>query len=117
MLRSVDRAAATTLTSAADALRDEEVDRTRTFLRMGWIVAVGTVVAVLVVPGDRRIAAALLASLGVALAGSVWLYRRLGTASTTDYQVRQLHVLAFAVIVCGQLGTLYVGVFSAAPLI
>ena len=33
MLPGVDRAHATTLTSAADALRDEEVERTRTFLR------------------------------------------------------------------------------------
>jgi hypothetical protein len=109
----VDRVA--TLTSAADALRDEEVERTRTFLRLGWIVAVGTAIAVLVVPGDRRIAAALLASLAVAVAGSAWIYRGLGT--TAAYRVRSLHALAFAAIGCGLLGTLYVGAFSAAPLI
>jgi serine/threonine-protein kinase len=110
----VDRAAAT-LTSAADALRGEEVERTRTFLRLGWIVAAGTAVAVLIVPGDRRIAGALLASLAVAVAGSAWIYRGLGTTAT--YRVRSLHALAFAAIGCGLLGTLYVGVFSAAPLI
>ncbi|HEY5925858.1 MAG TPA: serine/threonine-protein kinase, partial [Kofleriaceae bacterium] len=33
------------------------------------------------------------------------------------YQVRIMHVVAFAAIVCGQLGILYVGIFSAAPLI
>jgi serine/threonine-protein kinase len=97
------------------ALRDEEVDRTRTFLRLGWIVAAGTALAVLVVPGDRRIAGALLASLAVAVAGSAWIYRGLGT--TASYRVRSLHALAFAAIGCGQLGTLYVGAFSAAPLI
>jgi serine/threonine-protein kinase len=113
MLTGVDRVA--TLTSAADALRDEEVERTRTFLRLGWIVAAGTAIAVLVVPGDRRIAAALLASLAVAVAGSAWIYRGLGATAT--YRVRSLHALAFAAIGCGLLGTLYVGAFSAAPLI
>ncbi|HEX3761756.1 MAG TPA: serine/threonine-protein kinase, partial [Kofleriaceae bacterium] len=97
------------------ALRDEEVERTRTFLRLGWFIAAGTAIAVLVVPGDRRIAGALLASLAVAVAGSAWIYRGLG--STATYRVRSLHALAFAAIGCGLLGTLYVGVFSAAPLI
>ena len=110
-----DAARAVTLTSAAAALRDEEVERTRTFLRLGWIVAAGTAVAVLIVPGDPRIAGALLASLGVAVAGSAWIYRGMG--STAAYRVRSLHALAFAAVGCGLLGTLYVGVFSAAPLI
>jgi tRNA A-37 threonylcarbamoyl transferase component Bud32 len=114
MLPGVDRAHATTLTSAADALRDEEVERTRTFLRMGWIVAAGTALAMLAVPGDRRIAIALLASLGFALLVSLWIHRELRSAR---YSVRRLDALAFAAIVCGQLGILYVGTFSAAPLV
>jgi serine/threonine-protein kinase len=113
MLLTVDRA--TTLTSAADALRDEETERTRTFLRLGWVVAAVVVAAVAAVPGDRRIAWALLASLAIAVAGSAWLYRSLG--STSAYPVGRLQALAFAAIACGLLGTLYVGVFSAAPLI
>ena len=115
MLRAVERAATTTLTSAADALRDEEVERTRTFLRLGWIIAAGTAAAVMIVPGDPRIAGALLVSLAVAVAGSAWLYRRLATADA--YRVHRLHALAFAAIGCGQLGTLYIGAFSAAPLV
>jgi serine/threonine-protein kinase len=111
----VDRAAVTTLTSAADALRDEEVERTRTFLRLGWIVAAGTVVAILVVPGDRRIASALIVSLVVAVLGSLWIYRELRTSARTN--VLGLDALAFGAIVCGQLGILYVGIFSAAPLV
>jgi eukaryotic-like serine/threonine-protein kinase len=105
----------TTLTSAADALRDEEVERTRTFLRLGWIVAAGTVLGVLAVPGDRRIAAALLVSLALAVLASLWIARGLRASSRTD--VARLDVLAFAAIACGQLGILYVGVFSAAPLV
>ena len=109
----MDRAA-TTLTSAADALRDEELERTRTFLRLGWIVAAATAVAVAVVPGDPQIAAALVTGIAVAVAGSVWLYRRLDAAV---YRVHRLHALAFVALGCAELGTLYVGVFSAAPLI
>ncbi len=105
----------TTLTSAADALRDEEIDRTRMFLRLGWVVAASAMLGVVIVPGDRRIALALLASLAVGVLGSVWLDRALGTAARTT--VARLDVLAFAAITAGQLGTLYVGVFSAAPLV
>jgi eukaryotic-like serine/threonine-protein kinase len=115
ILRAVDLLAVTTLTSAADALRDEEVERTRAFLRMGWLVAAGTVIGIFVVPGDPRIAAALLASLTLAVLGSLWIDRELRTLAR--YSVRQLEALAFAAIVCGQLGILYVGVLSAAPLI
>jgi eukaryotic-like serine/threonine-protein kinase len=115
MLRTVERAMVTTLTSAADALHDEEVERTRTFLRMGWIVAAGTALAVVVVPGDRRIAAALLASMALAVLGSVWIYRDLRVPAR--YSVRRLDALAVAAIVCGQFGILYVGIFSAAPLV
>jgi len=115
MLAAVDRAVLTTLTSPADALRDEEIERTRTFLRMGWIVAAAVVVAVMFVPGDRRIATALVASIALAALGSVWIYHELRASVTTN--VRRLDVLAFAVILCSQLGVLYVGVFSAAPLV
>jgi len=111
----VERVAATTLSCPADALRDEEVERTRTFLRLGWLVAAGTVIAVLVVPGDRRIAAALLATVSLAVLGSLWLDRELRTPGKPH--VRGLDALAFAAIACGQLGILYVGCFSAAPLI
>jgi serine/threonine-protein kinase len=111
----VERAVVTTLTSPADALRDEEVERTRTFLRVGWIVAAGVVAAIFIVPGDRRIAGALVASLVLAVLGSVWIYHELRASAKTN--MRRLDLLAFAVILCSQLGVLYVGIFSAAPLV
>jgi eukaryotic-like serine/threonine-protein kinase len=115
MLRAVERANATTLTSAADALHDEEVERTRTFLRMGWIVAAGAAIGIVIVPGDRRIAAVLLGCMAVAVLGSLWVDRELRVRAR--YRVHQLDALAVAAIVCGQLGILYVGMFSAAPLV
>ena len=109
------RAMPTTLTTAADALRGEEIDRTRAFIRLGWFVSVAIAAATLVLPGDLQIRNALLATLGVAVLASVWAYGKL--ADRAHYQVRIMHVVALASIVCGLLGILYVGVFSAAPII
>jgi eukaryotic-like serine/threonine-protein kinase len=105
---------ATLLASPADALRAEEVGRTRAFLRVGWMIAVGVVIALPILPGDRRIASALLATLVVGVIGTVWMYDRLRDPST--YRAAPMTVLALAGVVCGQLGILYVGAFSAAPL-
>jgi serine/threonine-protein kinase len=104
----------TTLTTAVDALRDEEIERTRTFLRTGWVVALGAAPLVLAVPGDRRIATALLALIGLGVVASLWLYRQL---HDTRFDARRLRVLAIICVLCGQLGVLYCGTFSAAMLI
>jgi len=109
------RASRTTLTTASDALRNEEVERTRTFLRIGWVVAVGVVALTLLVPGNRQIATALLSILAVAVLGSIWLDTQLRDAARFD--PAKMTALAFACVVCGQLGVLYVGAFSAAPVL
>jgi eukaryotic-like serine/threonine-protein kinase len=102
------------LVSPADALRVEEVRRTRAFLRVGWMIAVGVAIALPIVPGDRRIALALLAALGIGVLGSVRMYDHL--RDPARYRPARMNLLALAGIVCGQLGILYVGAFSAAPL-
>ena len=98
--------------SATDALHADELERTRAFLRAGWVVGAGVVAAVLITPGDPVIARALLATLAACVAGSVWLYVRLGTAERVTLHTT---VLALACVACGQLGILYVGVYSAVP--
>ena len=102
------------LASPADALRVEEVRRTRALLRVGWMIAVGVVIALPIVPGDRRIALGLFAALAVGVAGSAWMYHQLRDPGR--YRPARMNLLALAGIVCGQLGILYVGAFSAAPL-
>ncbi|HEX3762175.1 MAG TPA: serine/threonine-protein kinase [Kofleriaceae bacterium] len=99
--------------SPSDALRVEEVRRTRAFLRVGWIIAVGVAIALPIVPGDPRIAWALAAALAVGVAGSAWMYRALRDPAA--YRPARMNLLALAGVVCGQLGILYVGAFSAAP--
>jgi serine/threonine-protein kinase len=103
------------MTSASDALRAEEVKRTREVLRVGWLVAVSAAAAVLIAPGNRQIALLLLASLGVGVAGGVWMYAQL--AEPSRYSPTRMNILAVIAVICGQLGTLYVGAFSAAPIV
>ncbi|HEV7555100.1 MAG TPA: hypothetical protein VGO00_06600, partial [Kofleriaceae bacterium] len=103
----------THLTTAADALRDEEVERTRAFLQTGWVVALGVVAMTLAVPGDRRIAEALIAVVGVGVVASVVLHRKL--RDPLHFDRRELGTLAVVCVLGGQLGILYVGYFSAAP--
>jgi tRNA A-37 threonylcarbamoyl transferase component Bud32 len=100
--------------SAIDALHAEEVKRTREFLRIGWIIAIGVLISLPIVPGARPIAIALAAALVIGVAGSVWMHDQL--RDPTRYDPARLNALAFVGVVCGQLGILYVGAFSAAPL-
>lgn len=105
----------TTMTTSADALHDEEVERTRGFLRIGWMVAVAVVAMVLLTPGNRLIAQALIALVGLGVAASAYLFYEL--RDTSKYKQSKLTALALLCVVCGHLGVLYVGNLSAAPLI
>jgi eukaryotic-like serine/threonine-protein kinase len=106
--------AASSLTNAADALRLEEVKRTRTLMQVGWIVAIGLTAAILIAPGNPRIARALIGVLAVGVVGSFWMYREL--ANPSRYSPSRMNVLALLAVIAGQLGILYVGAFSAAPI-
>lgn len=103
------------LANATDALRVEEVKRTREILRIGWMIALGAAAATLIAPGDARIRNALLGALGVGVIGSVWTYFQL--ANPLHFSAARMNVLAVVAVICGQLGILYVGAFSAAPII
>lgn len=102
------------LANAADALRLEEVKRTRELLRIGWIIALGAAVAVLIAPGDPQIRKALLAALSIGVVGSAWMHLQL--ANPQRFSPARMNLLAAIAVICGQLGILYVGAFSAAPL-
>ena len=100
--------------SAVDALRAEEVRRTRAFLRAGNIFVAGVVLGIPFLPGDRRIAIALAVTSLIGLAFSTWLYRRI--ADPRRYRQAPMVVLAFIAVAAGLLGILYAGAFSAACL-
>jgi serine/threonine-protein kinase len=103
------------LANAADALRLEEVKRTRALLQVSWIVALCVTGAIFIAPGNPKLARALIAVLAVGVVGAFWMYREL--ANPAKYAPSRMNVLALLVVIAGQLGILYVGVFSAAPII
>jgi hypothetical protein len=105
---------ATSPSSAVDAMYADEIRRTRGFMRVGWVFALAVLIAIPILPGSRTLAYALAAAMIASLAGSVWMYRRLADEAR-DHQLPMV-VLAFLAVVCGQLGILYTGAFSAAPL-
>ena len=107
------RVSQSTMTNAADALRAEEVKRTRVLLRAGWIAGLVVAGAVLIAPGDPRIATALLATLAVGLVASGWLQREL--RDPARFRTSTMTLLALIAVFCGVLGLLYTGTFSAAP--
>lgn len=100
--------------SAVDALRAEEVRRTRAFLRAGNIFVAGVIVGIPFLPGDRRIAIALATVSVIGLAVSTWLYRRI--SDPQQYRQGPMVLLAFIAVAAGLLGILYAGAFSAACL-
>jgi hypothetical protein len=102
------------LTTAADALRDEELDRTRGFIRVGWAVAVGAIAASLALPGDPQIRLALVISIATTAAISVIAYRQL--RDTSGLRSPLMAVLALSCAACGCLAVLYAGYFAGPPL-
>ena len=102
------------LTTAADALRDEEVVRTRTFITLGWPVALGAIIATLVLPGNRELAHVLVAAIAVTSVISVVAYANLRDAASL--RSVSMHALALACVGCGVIATLYCGYFAGAPL-
>ena len=105
----------TTMTTATDALQDEEVVRTRTFLRLGWVFAACFALAILALPGDVRLGRILIGVIAATAIGAAWMERRVRITGRVD--ARPLNVLAFLAIACGELGILYTGIFSAAAVI
>ena len=103
------------LTTAADALRDEELERTRGFIRIGWAIAAFAIIAVLRLPGDPVLARVLIAAIAATALGSVIAYRVLGVGLV--YRAMPMTALAIACAGCGVIAILYTGYFAGAPLL
>jgi len=113
----MDRSAAlprTALTTAADALRDEEIERTRGFIRIGWAIAVGAILSALALPGDPTIGRVLVVAIAATAVLSAIVYQRLTEPAALRSPLMKL--LAFACTGCGVLAMLYTGSFGGAPL-
>ena len=102
------------LGTAVDAMRDEEIARTRLFIRMGWLLSLVAMGTVLVVDAPRALAIIFVAGLVIGMIVSFRLHRAF--ADPRNYTERALVALAMICIVNGHLAVLLYGAFSAAPL-
>ncbi len=102
------------LTTAVEALRDEEIERTRRFLRIGWLVAAFAIAGVLRLPGDPLVQRLLIGAIAGTALASVVVERMLARQAAVRGAV--MTGLALLCVGCGSLATLYTGVFGGAPL-
>jgi Protein kinase domain len=99
------------LTTAIDALRDEEVERTRLFIRFGWAISIATIATVPLLNGSRTIGLALVVALSIGIVVSSIYYRQF--ADPKRYTERKLLVLAVTCTVNASVAALHYGVFTA----
>jgi len=100
--------------SAAAALRDEEIERTRLFIRLGWLLSVVVIATMPFVDAPPALSIAFIA--GLAIGGFQSFFYHRAFVDPERYTERALAALAVISLVNGHLGVLYFGTYSAAPL-
>jgi serine/threonine-protein kinase len=113
--RSARAGSATSLTTAADAMRDEEIVRTRLFIRMGWAISVGAIASVPLLHAPRAMSIAFVAALTIGIVVSLWFHHAF--ADPARYTERALVVLAVMCLVNAHVAVLYFGAFTVTPVI
>ncbi len=104
---------AATATSPADALRIEEVDRTRTFLRIAMILLVTVTGALPVLGGNHILELAIFTCNLTSAVACGWLYFLI--RDPARYTYGKVAFVAMTCVVTAYVGVFYWGVFSAAP--
>jgi serine/threonine-protein kinase len=100
--------------TAIDAMRAEEIERTRLFIRMGWLLSVFAIATVFVIDAPRAIAGLFITGLVIGMAVSYPYHRAF--ADPRNYTERALMILAVICTVNGHLAVLLYGTYTAAPL-
>jgi eukaryotic-like serine/threonine-protein kinase len=103
------------LTAAAEAMRYEEVARTRLFIVMGWAISVAVIGTLYFVDAPGAISIALIVGLVVGFVYSSFLYRAF--ADPKNYTERSLIGLSIVCVINGHMGLLVFGTYSAAPVV
>jgi serine/threonine-protein kinase len=101
--------------TAADALHAEEIDRTRLFIRMGWLISLATIASVPLLHAPRAMSALFIAAMVTGIVVSSWFHRAF--ADPTRYTARALLILAEMCLVNAHVAVLYYGAFTITPLI
>ncbi len=101
--------------TAIDAMRDEEIARTRLFIRMGWLLSLFGIGTVFVIDAPRALAISFVAGVVIGMIVSSGYHRAF--ADPRRYTRRALLTLAVICVVNGHLAVLLYGTFSAAPIL
>jgi eukaryotic-like serine/threonine-protein kinase len=103
------------LTSAADAMRNEEIERTRLFIIMGWVISVIAAGTLPFVDAPPFTAWLFVTGLIAGIAISSVLYRRF--ADPAKYTEPALLGLAMLCVINGHIAVLFYGPFTASPML
>jgi serine/threonine-protein kinase len=108
-------AAPISLTTAADAMRDEEIERTRLFIAMGWVISVIATATVPFVDAPREMSIVFVAGLALGMVISFFYHRAF--ADPKKYTQRSLITLSIICVVNGHVAVLFFGAYSASPML
>jgi len=106
---------APTLGTPRDAMRAEEIERTRLFIRMGWLLSVFVIATVFVVGAPLVMTLVFVAGLVLGMVISFAYHQAF--ADPRNYTPRALMTLAGICVINGNLAVLLYGAYSAAPLV
>ena len=103
------------LTSAAAAMRNEEIERTRVLIASGWVISAIAGGTVPFVDAPRAMAITFVAGLVIGIVVSAVLFRRF--ADPQKYTERALLGLALVCTINGHIAVLFYGPYTAAPML
>ncbi|MEO6772910.1 MAG: serine/threonine-protein kinase [Kofleriaceae bacterium] len=101
------------MTTAADAMRDEEVHRTRVFIRLAWVASLGGLATIPVVHGEPHVTIAFAAALVLGMIVSFGFHQAF--ADPRRYSSRSILVLGVMSVVNTHVAILYFGAFTLSP--
>lgn len=103
------------LTTAADAMRNEEIERTRLFIMVGWVISVIAAGTIPFVDAPPVMSIIFVAGLAFGMVYSFFAYRWF--ADPANYTERALLELCVICVVNGHVGIMFFGAYSAAPIL
>ncbi len=105
----------TMMTTAADAMRDEEIERTRLFIRMGWAISLVSIGTVPFLHAPQPMAIAFIAAMLLGIVVSVVFHQWF--ADPAKYTGDALLKLSVMSVVNAHVAVLFFGTFTVTPVI
>jgi tRNA A-37 threonylcarbamoyl transferase component Bud32 len=105
----------TMLTTAADAMRDEEIERTRLIIRMGWAISVVAIAIVPFLHAPRAMSVAFISAMSIGIIVSVVFHGRF--VDPAKYNEKSLLALSVMSVINAHVAVLYFGTFTVTPVI